>query len=252
MKGICVAISDLTARLDATLGQLSSNQSKSAATAVPPPPPPPTVDSPDLEHHRRQVREEVREVQEQAKRRQSVIIRGLGASSPSGADSSFTALSEKMFGTGVELTDVVAIPNHQDLYRAKILNEEHRRLILTRAKSLKGTEYGQVYIRRDLTYKQRQEIRDRFAAANHNTARTPQVQERLHATMTAPQNLLPQEPALQGPSHPHQVGASVTTSAPGTNGAPTSTSALSTTHVPGTTGATDPLTDTPSSGGGNQ
>ena len=83
-----------------------------------------------------------------------------------------------MFGTVVELTDVVTIPNHQG-YRAKILNEEHRRLILTRAKSLKDTVYGQVYIRRVLTYKQRQELRDRFAAANHNTAHTPQVQERV-------------------------------------------------------------------------
>ena len=155
VKGICVAIRDLTARLDATFGQLPTNLSKTATSAAP------LTDLPDLEHHRRTIREEVREVQEREKRRQSVIIRGLGASSPSGAATSFAALSEKMFGTRVELSHVVTIPKHGDLFRAKILDEELRKLVLTRAKTLKDSEYGQVYIRRDLTYKQREELRNR-------------------------------------------------------------------------------------------
>lgn len=175
VKGICVAVRDLTSRLDATLDQLSSNQSKPSPSVAPP-----TAYSPDPEQHRRQIREEVREMQEQAKRRQSVIIRGLGVSSSSGVASSFSSLTERMFGMKVELSDVVSIPNHQDLYRAKVLNEEHRRLVLTRAKSLRDTEYGQVFIRRDLTYKQRQELRNRIATADQHGSRQAQVHDRPH------------------------------------------------------------------------
>ena len=42
----------------------------------------------------------------------------------------------------VELSDVVPITNNQDLHLATILNQEHRRLILTRAKSFRDTGYG--------------------------------------------------------------------------------------------------------------
>ena len=110
----------------------------------------------------RQIREEVCKIREQEKRRQSVIIGGLGASSPREAANLLTTLSQSMFGVGVELTDVVSIPNHQDLFRAKILYEEHRRLILTRAKSLRDTDYGHVYIKRDLTYNQRKELKGQY------------------------------------------------------------------------------------------
>ena len=175
VKGICVAIRDLTSRLDATLGRLSSGQSKPAAAAAPV-----TVDPPDLEHHRRQIREEVREIREQEKRKQSVIIRGLGASSSREAANLFATFSQSMFGVGVELTDVVAIPNHPDLLRAKILNEEHRRLILTRAKSLRDTDYGHVYIKRDLTYNQRKELKNR-AATTYSDTHAPQMRGRPYA-----------------------------------------------------------------------
>ena len=163
VKGICVALRELTCRLDATLEQITSKQDNSASSR----PPPPTAPY-DQEQHRRQIREEVREVQEQAKRRQSVVIRGLGVSSPNSAVTSFSDLTEKMFGTKVELSDVVAIPNNQDLLRAKILNEEHRKLVLTRAKSLRDTDYGHVFIRRDLTYKQRQELKNRLQTNSDN------------------------------------------------------------------------------------
>lgn len=154
-------------RLDATLEQITSKQENSACSRPPPPAAPY-----DQEQHRRQIREEVREVQEQAKHRQSVVIRGLGVSSPNSVVTSFSNLTEKMFGTKVELSDVVAIPNNQDLLRAKILNEEHRKLVLTRAKSLRDTDYGHVFIRRDLTYKQRQELKHRFQTnpGNHGAA----------------------------------------------------------------------------------
>ena len=161
---------ELTSRLDATLVQMSSKQDNSTCSHSPTPAVPY-----DQDQHRRQIREEVREVQEQAKRRQSVVIRGLNASSPSNAVMLFSGLSENMFGVKVELSDVVAIPNHNDLLRAKILNEEHRKLVLTRAKSLRDTEYGHIFIRRDLTYKQRLELKSRLQATTDSNAATEQV-----------------------------------------------------------------------------
>lgn len=198
VKGICVALRELTTRLDATLEQITSRQ-ESSACSRPSPPAAPF----DQDQHRRQIREEVREVQEQAKRRQSVIIRGLGASSPSSAAASFSGLSEKMFGTKVELSDVVKIPNNQDLFRAKILNEEHRKLVLTRAKSLRDTEYGHIFIRRDLTYKQRQEMKNRLQTNSDNHAATgqavshPAAQDR-HPTVHPPPSTTPPPPSSEG------------------------------------------------------
>ena len=202
VKGICIAVRDLTSRLDATLDQLSSNRPKPSPSVAPP-----TTYSPDPEQHRRQIREEVREMQEQAKRRQSVIIRGLGVSSLSGVASSFSSLTERMFGMKVELSDVVPIPNHQDLFRAKILNEENRKLVLTRAKSLRDTEYGQVFIRRDLTYKQRQELRNRMATADQQGTRQTQVHDRPHVRIPDQQHPSSDPPTQRGSSLPSDESA---------------------------------------------
>ena len=54
-----------------------------------------TTCSPDPEQHRRQIREKVREMQGQAKRWQSVIIRGLGVSSLCGVASFLTSLTQR-------------------------------------------------------------------------------------------------------------------------------------------------------------
>ena len=78
---MCVALIEPTSVLDATLGQISSKQDNSACLR-----PPPFAAPYDQEQHRRQTRVEVREVQEQAKRRQPVIIQGLGVFSPNSAE----------------------------------------------------------------------------------------------------------------------------------------------------------------------
>ena len=108
----------------------------------------------------------MREMQERAKRRQSVIIKGIQARSAADFISKFGDLSESFAGTRVELSGVTPIPNHSDLFRAKILDDDHRRLVLDRAKTLKDTENGNVFICRDLTFAQRKELRERRAQRN--------------------------------------------------------------------------------------
>ena len=105
----------------------------------------------------------MREMQERSKRRQSIIIKGLHAQSPRDLAHKFGELSLSYTGTRVEISDIIPIPNHTDLFRAKILDDDNRKLVLERAKTLKDTEYNSVFIRRDLTYAQRKELRERRA-----------------------------------------------------------------------------------------
>ena len=119
-------------------------------------------------------------MQERSKRRQSVIIKGIHAQTARQLATKFGDLSENFVGTRVELSDVVPITNHSDLYRAKILNEEHRRLVLDRAKRLKDTEHATVFIRRDLTYIQRKELRERRAQRSSEGTTGAQGSETSH------------------------------------------------------------------------
>ena len=112
------------------------------------------------------VREELRELQEQQKRRTSLVIRGLGAGSAADAVRAFETVSEHLIDQKVTLTDVVKIPSESDLYRAKVADDSVRKNILDRARQLKNsTRFGSVFIRRDLTFNQRAEFRARRAAA---------------------------------------------------------------------------------------
>ena len=118
--------------------------------------------SPD--QYRLIVRQELREMHERDKRRDSVIIRGLKATTPRGLVTEFADVTQRVMGTKVELSDVVIIPGHGGICRAKILNPSEKKLVLDQAKDLRNTEYKHVYIRRDLTYAQRGELKRRREA----------------------------------------------------------------------------------------
>ena len=111
--------------------------------------------------YRVMVREELKELQEREKRKESVIIRGLEASSASDLVIKFSELTQHLMGTTVEISEVKAIPSHPDIYRAKIINANNRKLVLDNAKNLRGTRYDKVFIKRDLTFAQRGELRER-------------------------------------------------------------------------------------------
>ena len=166
VKGICSAVMELTSRMDrAFSGMQASAPPVPLAQPQPQPSAQPRISATTSgsDDYRSVIRQEMREMQERAKRKQSIIIKGLHAQSPRELAAKFGELSLGFTGVRVELSDIVPIPNHTDLYRAKILDDEDRKLVLERAKSLKDTEYKTVFIRRDLTYAQRQELRDRRA-----------------------------------------------------------------------------------------
>lgn len=102
---------------------------------------------------------------ERDKRKHSIIIKGLGASTPRDMALKFRRLTSEVMDKPVEVTEVTAIPNHPQIFRAKILDEDNRNLVLEKAKSLKDTrDYKGVYISRDLTYAQRTALFNRRKA----------------------------------------------------------------------------------------
>ena len=170
LRGLCSVVQDLAAQVK-SLSSAAVPQSIVPPAGVPPaqsfasvvqsgsagtPPPP--------QEYRTLVREELRELEEQRKRKCSLVIRGLGASSAEAAVERFVIVSEHLIGESILLSDVVRIPSETDLFRGKVADDGRGKHILDRSKELKNSPcFPQVFIRRDLTYKQRQEIKSRRA-----------------------------------------------------------------------------------------
>ena len=119
--------------------------------------------------YRSVVRQEIRELREREKRRFSLVIRGLMSNTQAGVIAEFGEVTSTMMGTRVTLTEVVKIPNNAGLWRANVLNLEHRELVLEKAKNLKGTQYDHIFIRKDLTYSQRMELKQRRESQGAST-----------------------------------------------------------------------------------
>ena len=115
-------------------------------------------------------------------------------------------ITSMFIGSRVVLSDVIRIPDHPELIRAKITDEDKRKQILEKAKTLKGLRYDGVFIRRDLTYSQRQELKLRREGQGHRDAeQRPDRSRTPHRT-----NQDQQTPAVEGhsdrgqDSHPSQ------------------------------------------------
>ena len=115
--------------------------------------------------YRQAVREELLEQEERRKRKASLVIRGLHASSPADAVTKFAEITQFLVGERIELSDTCRIKNEADLIRGNVHDQRQRRLILDSARELKDSRYSNVYIRRDLTFQQRENLKARRLAA---------------------------------------------------------------------------------------
>ena len=143
-------------------------------------------------------------------------MRGLTSSSAGDAKAEFEDITLMMIGSRVTLTDIVRIPNHPELCRGKVLDEGKRRLVLEKAKTLKGSRYDGVYIRRDLTYVQRQELKLRRERQNQQ-----EVDQRQRPNPSIQSQT--QHPVPQDQRHQESVGeqsAAVATGGQGENSSP--------------------------------
>ena len=112
---------------------------------------------------RQAVREETREMEERRIRKTSVILKGTAATSSQEVVTAFVAITNVLFGRGdIVLHDIVCVNERDRVYRAKIDNEPFRQDLLGKAKELKDIpEFSNVYVNRDLTYKQRAILKEK-------------------------------------------------------------------------------------------
>lgn len=191
IKGICGIVRDLVEQVKGLTSTATSQKVTTPPDAVCQPSPgqsqQPAAD------YRTIVHEELKEMRERDKRKESVIVKGLAASSASELVAKFEQLTGQFMGTSVVLSDVSPISGHPSLYRAKIRNADLRKMVLEKAKTLKNTEFNSVFISRDLTYAQRTELfarrRARQSESAHPLATHTGSQER---------RTLPQRPITVG------------------------------------------------------
>lgn len=191
-RGMCQMISELSDELR-NLAQSMKSQAQSSAPPPEPsrPPQTPTPQPAEQPALRSVIAEEVREMQEREKRKQSIIVKGLNTSSTTEAIRLFKDLTSSKFGCEVTLTEVSPIKDHAGMFRAKIVSDEQRKHILNSAKTLKGTQYDRVYISRDLTRAQRSALFEKRQAkrSQNNVSTNP--------ASSSPE---PQDPARAGPA----------------------------------------------------
>lgn len=113
----------------------------------------------DVDMVRASIREEVREVEEQNKRKNSVIVRGLNVANEEEAGEKFKEVTRTLIGREISLSDVVCISRNKEMYRAKIVSDASRMEVLAKAKELPNfPDLQNVFFHRDLTFKQRQSL----------------------------------------------------------------------------------------------
>ena len=118
------------------------------------------------------IREEVRELNEREKRKDSIIIRGL----PFGEDyqAKFNPIASYLLperSDPVTLVDVVSIS--PSLVGAKIPNSNLKQELLSRSNKLYKSQYAQVFISRDLTFNQREDLKRKRAARRTDVSSLP-------------------------------------------------------------------------------
>ena len=105
---------------------------------------------------------ELWEFEERRKRRDSLIIRGSGAQNIVGFTEFFADVSEALTGQRVVPDETYCVNQERSLYRVKISDFKVRSNIIDKSRNLRNIEaYRNIYINRDLTFKQREELRTR-------------------------------------------------------------------------------------------
>ena len=107
-------------------------------------------------------------MEERRKRVSSLVVRGLRVSSAREAAAKFSEVVGTLIGEQVTLTEVCRIRSDSDLFRGNIHDNRVRKLILDSSKHLRDTQHSHVFIRRDLTFQQREELKARYPPRSHH------------------------------------------------------------------------------------
>ena len=107
--------------------------------------------------------EEAVEIREREKRADSVIIRGLGSDNDT-VITKFNDVVSHLFNRNKVMQLEEIVPINQNLVRAKIKDPVQRKELLSVSKNLRTSQYNTVFITRDLTFKQREDLKVRLAS----------------------------------------------------------------------------------------
>lgn len=148
VKSLCSAIAKLTERVDSLAPNAIAPVSVTRGSSG--------------EDLKMAIREEIVEMEERKKRRESVIFRGVGAESNDDARSRIANITRFLLNDTPLMSDLFCIDRNKGLYRVKIPDDDMRRKLVMEAKNLRNNpEYNNIYVNRDLTFKQRRELYER-------------------------------------------------------------------------------------------
>lgn len=110
------------------------------------------------------IREEIREIHDRERRKHSIIVRGFPHSTVNDVNERFKDISKYLINQEISMSDVICVNQDRGIFRGKIVDPQIRRSLLLEARRLKeSTNFRSVYLHKDLTYKQREELRSRCA-----------------------------------------------------------------------------------------
>ena len=102
---------------------------------------------------------ELREYEERKKRVKSIIVNGIQANNDQDFTNQFKNVCEFLINDSPSINDVFCINSDKCIFRVTLEEKEARAAILSSAKNLKNNPlFRRIYISRDLTYMQRQEL----------------------------------------------------------------------------------------------
>ena len=118
----------------------------------------PIVAQPNNQFDRKELYSELFEFEERKKRAKSIIVRGVSASDNAQFGDTFSAVCSYLLPNMPSISgEVVCIDREKKLYRVELNTREAKMGLLENAKKLAGhTDWGSIYISRDLTWTQRQ------------------------------------------------------------------------------------------------
>ncbi|KAK3871549.1 hypothetical protein Pcinc_023315 [Petrolisthes cinctipes] len=170
VKKLCETVQSLTSQvavLSSGSGTASQPQSPGLALGLDPGP------APDRDQLRTLIREETREIEERHKCRHSIIVRGIKAISVDAFKPMFDSVCTYLTGSHVMFSNAVCISRERYIFRIKIEDDNSRKNLLDSARNLQNSSFSDTFINRDLTYKQRGELRARRTQRLTSGSNTP-------------------------------------------------------------------------------
>ena len=203
VTAMCMTVQTLVDKVDVISSRMDSFLSSASTAQSAAPLPSPAIDEATLDA---KIRDQCRELRDRERRRRSVIIRGVPNTDVSGVCNIFQAVSNFLVSKDISIENLQCVHQEKGIYRADIPNDDDRRLLLNQTKRLKEhASYKSVYIHKDLTYTQRQELyRRREAARNTDNGASAPSSQTQQSSNIASQPSLDASNSAQG-SNPNQL-----------------------------------------------